>query len=109
MTDPVQPDAPTDPPVDPAQPALTPPALPTQVKYPLQAVLRTFIQTLPMIAVLITVIVDAVQKTKPEWVVVWGPTAIAISGIITRIMQNETVNEFLTQIGLGARPKAVGK
>ena len=79
---------------------------PTQIKHSWRARIRTFIQLAPMIAAGATSFVEVINNVRPDWVVVWGPVALAGSAIITGLMTNEKFNTMLTAIGLGATPKA---
>ena len=79
--------------------------IPTQIKHNWRARIRTVVQLSPMIAAGVASFVDAIREVKPEWVVVWGPIALAGSAIITGVMTNAKFNTMLTAFGLGAAPK----
>jgi ABC-type enterochelin transport system permease subunit len=81
---------------------------PTQVKHPWRTLTRSAVQALPMIAVIIPTIVGAAQDNHIGWVEVWGPSAVAASAVIVRVMAIPQVNEALTRLGLGAEPKPDG-
>lgn len=78
----------------------------TQVRHPWRATIRTIVEMSPLIAVAVVAFVDVVKDMKPEWIVGWGPVALAVSGIVTRTFQHPAVDALLTRwLNLGAKPR----
>lgn len=80
---------------------MTAPEQPTQVVHPAQATLRTMLQVVLGLAPIAPVLVAdlGVDTTLP---IVAG--LLAASAVITRVMAIPGVDQFLTKLGLGARP-----
>jgi len=86
----------------------------TQVSYPWKTTVRTAIQTFLGAATVLAVIAPELQEFVDQfwpgspviaWIAAGSAFVAAVAGLITRIMANETVNAFLTKIGLGATPQ----
>lgn len=75
--------------------------------FPNQRVLRTIVQAViaavPTVVAIIGILAD---QWPAQWLVVTSAAAVAIQGVLARIMALPGVDAWLTGIGLGAAPKA---
>lgn len=87
---------------------------PTQTTYPWKAALRTFVQAFISFAGIAAIAAPELQMFIDQfwpgspviaWIGVGAAFIGAIAALISRLMAIPGVNEFLTQIGLGATPK----
>lgn len=84
---------------------------PTQTQFPLKAVLRTIVAYL--VGLGLTWVARQVpgvesilaQLTQPLIEAITNGVAVALAGFITWLMARPKINEFLTKLGLGAKPK----
>ncbi|OJX73982.1 hypothetical protein [Leifsonia sp. 71-9] len=74
---------------------------------PHQRVIRTVVQAViagvPTIVAIIGVVAD---QWPAEWLVATARTAVAIQGVLARIMAIPAVDAWLTGLGLGSAPRA---
>ena len=77
----------------------------SQTKYPWRATVRTVIAFVAGLALAAPLLYTAVTNQSPEAATGAGLTALTVAGVITRLMANPFVNEWLTKLGLGAEPK----
>lgn len=74
---------------------------------PHQRVIRTVVQAViagvPTIVAIIGVVAD---QWPAEWLVATAGIAVAIQGVLARIMAIPTVDAWLTGLGLGSAPRA---
>lgn len=84
---------------------------PTQTQFPLHAVVRTIVAYLVGIALAwVGRQVPGVesllaQLSQPIIEAVTQGVAVALAGFVTWLMSRPRINEFLTKLGLGAKPK----
>ena len=84
---------------------------PTQTQFPLKAVLRTIVAYLVGLGLAWTarqvpgVESTLAQLTQPLIEAITNGVAVALAGFVTWLMSRPRVNEFLTKIGIGAKPK----
>lgn len=89
------------------------PTTPTQIQYPFRAALRTVVALIlsTLTAYLLGTIPglgQILQDFGPSFVdPITNGAVLLLTGVWTWIMARPKVNEFLTAIGLGARPKSV--
>jgi hypothetical protein len=75
---------------------------------PHQRVIRTVVQAViagvPTVVAIIGVVAD---QWPAEWLVATAGIAVAIQGVLARIMAIPAVDAWLTRLGLGSAPRAV--
>lgn len=75
--------------------------------YPNQRVLRTIVQAVVAAVPTIVAIVGILADQWPaQWLVATSAAAVAIQGVLARIMALPGVDAWLTGIGLGSAPKS---
>lgn len=84
---------------------------PTQTQFPLKAVLRTIVAYLVGLGLAWVarqvpgVESTLAQLTQPLIEAITNGVAVALAGFVTWLMARPKINEFLTKLGLGAKPK----
>ncbi len=77
----------------------------SQTRHPWKATARTILSTVVAIAAGMPLIITAITDQDPELATGGAAIALAVAGIITRLMAVPVVNDVLTLVGLGAEPK----
>ena len=84
------------------------PSLPTQISFPLRTIVRTIVQSL--VGMLLAWLYrHGMEEISPEASaavidIITASVWIGGTSLSTWLMSRKSVNEFLTKIGLGARP-----
>lgn len=80
----------------------------SQTRHPWKATARTILSTVVAIAAGMPLIITAITNQDAELATGGMAIALAVSGVITRLMAVPVINDALTAIGLGAEPKHKG-